>query len=273
MPLTAGGKLTIVASSDLGALGSRDGAAVTYDWVLPGMAPLLLPWLVILALLALKPNRCASAWLIWLPLGCVFGFTLSPPEFMPHFFLDVIAALAIGLAAIWLLSNYLRRQNRFLTFLCVLVALAGFSLLAAMAKQGLNLIEIDSLQIGITLAAGVLASAVALTLAGLICRSHFRPAALYLWLLVLLAGVWLIIAAPFFLLAVLSSGGSIPWSEFFIPILVVATVNFATLLPFVVLSSASPFFRERLKALLHVLPVTPPIISPAPESGLKTGTE
>jgi len=272
VPLTAGGKLTIVASSDLGALGSRDGAPVTYDWVLPGFAPLLLPWLAILALLALKPNRCASAWLIWLPLGCVFGFTLSPPEFMPsgsNFFLDVIAALAIGLAAIWLLSDYLRRQNRFLTFLCVLMALAGFSLLAAIGKQGVNLLEIDSLQIGITLAVGVLASAVALTLAGLICRSHYRPAALYLWLLVLLAGVWLIITAPVFLLAVLSSGGSIPWSEFFIPIVGVATVNFATLLPFVVLSSASPFFRERLKALLHVRPVTPPIISPPPEAGLK----
>jgi hypothetical protein len=61
VPLTAGGKLTIVASSDLGALGSKDGLPVAYDWALPGVAPLLLPWLVILGLLTLKPNRCASA--------------------------------------------------------------------------------------------------------------------------------------------------------------------------------------------------------------------
>ena len=79
MPLTAGGKLTIVASSDLGALGSKEGLPVTYNWVLPSVAPLLLPWLVILGLLALKPNRRAAAWLIWLPLGCVIAFTLAPP--------------------------------------------------------------------------------------------------------------------------------------------------------------------------------------------------
>ena len=128
MPLTAGGKLTIVASADLGALGAKDGSPVDYNWALPGIAPLLLPWLAILGLLALKPNRCAAAWLIWLPLGCVIAFTLPPP-ILPSgtdFFLDVIAALAVGLAAVWLLSNYLRRPHRLLTFLCVLLALAGF---------------------------------------------------------------------------------------------------------------------------------------------------
>jgi hypothetical protein len=43
----------------------------------------------------------------------------------------------------------------------------------------------------------------------------------------------------------------------------VATANFATLLPFLILSSASPFFRERLKALLNVKLETPPILSDA----------
>ena len=269
MPLTAGGKLSIIASSDLGALGAKNGSPVVYNWVLPGVAPLLLPWLVILGLLTLKPNRCAAAWLIWLPLGCVFAFTLSPPAFLPtgtNFFLDVIAALAIGLAAVWLLSNYLRQQHRLLTFLCVLPALAGFSVLAAAAKQGLNLLGIESLQVGIVLAVGILASAAALSLAGLICRSRYRPLGLYLWLFILLAGFWLVIAMPFFLIAMLSSGGNIPWSEFFIPVLAVATANFATLLPFLILSSASPFFRERLKALLNVKLETPPVLSDAGSS-------
>lgn len=273
MPLTAGGKLTIVASSDLGALGSRDGSPIAYNWVLPGVAPLLLPWLIILGLLTLKPNRCAGAWLIWLPLGCVFALTLSPPAIFPpgtNFFLDVIAALAIGLAAVWLLSNYLRRQHRFATFMCVLLALAGFSVLAAVARQGWNLMAIETLQVGIVLGVGVLASAVALSLAGLICRSRYRPLELYLWLLVLLVGVWLVMVMPFFLIALFSSSGNLPWSEFFFPVLAVATVNFATLLPFLILSSASPFFRERLKALLHVKPETPPVMAPLPDASLKT---
>jgi hypothetical protein len=262
-----------VASSDLGALGSKAGSPIAYNWVMPGIAPLLLPWLAILGLLALKPNRCAGAWLIWLPLGCVFLLTLAPPAILPSgtdFFLDAIAALAVGLAAVWLLSNYLRQQHRLLTFLCVLLALAGFSLFAAVAKQGLSLLEIESLQIGIVLAVGVLASTVALSLVGLINRSRFRPLGLYPWLLIFLLGIWLVIAAPFFLFAVISSGGNISWSDFFIPILAVATANFVTLLPFLILSSASPFFRERLKALLHVKPDAPPMIPPVPDTGLRT---
>ena len=56
-------------------------------------------------------------------------------------------------------------------------------------------------------------------------------------------------------MASITSGGQIPWSEFFIPILSVAAGNFLLLLPFLILSSANAFFRERLKALL---PVSPP---------------
>ena len=144
MPLTAGGKLSLVASADIGALGSKDGSPVIYDWVLPSIAPLLVPWLAILGLLALKPNRCAAAWLIWLPLGCLIGLTLALPPLVPsgtEFFLDVISALAAGLGAVWLLSNYLRRQHRFVTFLCVLFALAGFSALAFVSQQSLNLTQ------------------------------------------------------------------------------------------------------------------------------------
>jgi hypothetical protein len=37
-----------------------------------------------------------------------------------------------------------------------------------------------------------------------------------------------------------------------------------------ILSSASPFYRERLKALLHVKPETPPLIAPLPDASLKT---
>jgi hypothetical protein len=272
VPLTAAGKLTIVASSDLGGLGSKDGSPVAYEWVLPGVAPLLLPWLAILGLLTLKPNRCASAWLIWLPLGCVSVLTLAPPTFLPSgtdFFLDAIAALAIGLAAVWLMSNYLKQSHRLLTFLCVLFALAGFSALAAVAKQGLNLLSVESLQIGVVLGVGVLASALALSLTGLICRRRFRPLGIYAWLFLLLAGIWLLLAAPFFVIALVASSGVIPWSEFFIPVFAVATGNFAILLPYLILSSASPFFRERLKALLNVKPVAPPVIPPLPETGLK----
>jgi hypothetical protein len=272
VPLSAIGKLSIVASSDLGGLGSKEGSAVTYDWVLPSLAPQLLPWLVILGLLALKANRCAAAWWIWLPVGCVIAFTLATPDILPsgtNFFLDAIAALAAGLAAVWLLSNYLRRQHRFVTFLCLLLALAGFSALAFVSQQSAGF-TIETLQAGIVLAVAVLASAGALSLAGLICRGRYRAIGLYAWLLILLAAMWLVIAAPFFLFALIASGGRLPWGEFIVPVFTVAAFHFATLLPFLILSSASPFYRERLKALLHVKPETPPLLAPLPDASLKT---
>jgi len=274
VPLTAGGKLNIVASADLGALGTKAGTPMVYDWVVPGIAPLLLPWLVILVLLALKPNRNAAAWLIWLPLGCVYGFTLAPPVSLPagtNFFLDAIAALAVGLAAVWLLAYSLRQKHRLVTFFIVLFALAGFSGLAAVARQGLSLssLGIESMQTGILLGIAVLVSAVALSLSGWISRRRYRPLGLYLWLFLLLLAIWLMIALPFFLLALATNSVSLSWSELFFPVMAVAAGHFATLLPFLVLSSASPLFRERLKALLQVPPVPPPVMNSLPEAGLK----
>jgi hypothetical protein len=267
----------MVASSDLGGLGSREGPRVTYNWVLPSIAPMLLPWLAILGLLALKPNRCAGAWWIWLPLGCVMAFTLAPPDILPSgadFFLDVIAALAAGLAAVWLLANYLRRHHRFVTFLCLLSALAGFSLLGFVSRLDWSFTDFnftdETLPAVIVLAVGVLASSAALILGGLICRGRYRPLRLYGWLLLLLAGSWLVVTAPIFVLQSIGSNGGIDWGEFFVPVLVVAVCHFATLLPFLILSSASPFYRERLKALLHAKPEAPPVMAPVPEASLKT---
>jgi len=272
VPLTAGGKLSLVASADIGGLGSRDGSPVIYDWVLPGIAPLLLPWLAILGLLALKPNRCAAAWLIWLPLGCVIGLTLALPRILPDgadILADVISALAAGLGAVWLLSNYLRRQHRFVTFLCVLFAVAGFSVLTFASQQSLDLTG-ETLVAGIALAVGVLVTAVALGLCGLICRGRYRPFGLYVWLLLMLGVSWLVIVAPIYLCQMIATGGKIDWSEFLVPVLVAALFNYAALLPFLILSSASPFFRERLKALLHVKTEAPPVIAPVQDASLKT---
>ena len=131
MPLTASGQLAIVVSSDLGALGSKDGAPVVYNWVLPSYRRrCCCRGCAILGLLALKPNRRAAAWLIWLPLGCLFAFSLvravTSCRTEQIFSSDVVAALAAGLAAVWLLSNYLRRQLRLLTFLCVCARLGRF---------------------------------------------------------------------------------------------------------------------------------------------------
>jgi hypothetical protein len=297
VPSNITGKLAIVTSFDLGTMGAKDGPAVEYNWVWaapvlsgfrseandgsaadnngfpPGGLPWV-PWLVIFGLLALKPNRRPAAWLIWLPLGCATAFTLVLPSIPPSgsdFLQEAIVALAFGLAAVWLLSNYLRRSRRRLTFLCFLLALAGFSELSAMARQNFSLATDESSEISLLLALAVPASAVALSLAGRICRGRYRPAGLYLWLLVWLAATWLVIAAPFFLSAAAVSSNSVPWSDFFIPVLAVAAGNFAVLLSFLILSWANPFYRERLKTLLHIQSeALRPLSAPVMAANLKT---
>ena len=271
MPLSAAGKLSIVASADIGGLGAKEGSPVIYDWVLPGVASLLLPWLAILILLALKPNRCAAAWLIWLPVACLVWLTQAVPSMLPsgtEFFLDVMAALTAGLGAVWLLTDHLRRQHRFVTFMCILLGLAVFSALAFVTGPGWGLSS-ETFPAGIVLAVGVLANSVALSLAGLVCRKRYRPGRLYAWLLIFPVLVWMVIAVPFFLFALIASGGMVSWGEFFGPVFALVALNLATLLPFLILSSASPFFRERLKALLQVKAEAPAVIAPLPEAGLK----
>jgi hypothetical protein len=256
-----------VALSDLGGLGAKEGSPVAYEWLMPSVAPVLLPWLMILALLVMKPNRNAAAWWVWLPLGCVMAFIHSPPINLPssaNFFLDVFAALAFGLAAVWLLLFKLRQAHRFVTFLSVLLALAVFSALAFVVRMDWSGLSVELLPICIMLAIAGLATAAALSLAGWICRKRYSQIGVYLWTLVSILVIWLLIASPFILIALASSGGGLELNDMLLPVLSVALGNFATVLPFLILSSASPFYRERLKALLHVKPEAPPVLADAP---------
>ena len=257
--------MKIVASSDLGPLGSRDGPPVGYNWVADSLFSQMLPWLALLGLLALKPNRQGSAWSIWLPLGILVALTHVPWPFLPSgadFFLDIITALATGLAAVWLLSGSLRQGNRFLTFLCIFLVLALFSALAFMAGQGWNLLNAQSASAGLALALAVTVTAVGLVLAGLVCHGSYRPLWLCLLSYPLLAAVWLAMVAPFGLIAMTTANGSNEWSNILMLVLIATTINYVVLLPFLLLSSASPFFRERLNMLLHVNLEAPPLIVP-----------
>jgi hypothetical protein len=262
-----------VASADLGGLGSKDGPPVAYNWTVPSLMPLALPWLGVLLLLALNPNRSARAWWIWLPLGgvVVLANLVQPafdflPEELLDIFVQVVSALAFGLAAVWLLAPYLARSHRVLTFLCLAPALAGFSVLSVLAAQDWGAADVTTLIPALVLLAlSILVVSVAMALAGLVCRRRYRPAGLCLWLLVWLLGIGFVLTAPFFLFAMIASGGEVAWLEFFQGVLAFVFVNFAIALPFLILSSANSFYRERLKALLHLeRPVAPPVMAPAP---------
>ena len=274
MPFTLSGQLGIVAIADLGGLGATEGPRVPCDWAAPVSTPFVLPFLLVLGLMALKPNRNGAAWWMMLPAGCLLVVSMAPPDILPsgmNSLMDALVSFAFGLVAVWLLATYLRRPHRMLTFLFTLGALLASSLLVFALRQIAASLPAQEMMVAmIALGLGVGGTAVVLFITGLICRKRYRPVGVYFCLAVLLPVLWIMGALPFFLPDEIRSGGSIDWSQFFIPVLAVAAVHFAVMLPFLILSSAVPLYRERLKLLLNirepVLAATPPL----PNESIKT---
>ena len=71
------------------------------------------------------------------------------------------------------------------------------------------------------------------------------------------------IYGPFFLIGMIASGGNVPALALLGIVGVMAGIMFGVLLPFLVLSFANRFYRERLKALLHLgAAAPPPVLTP-----------
>ena len=262
-------------------MGATEGPPLAYHGPATNLLPRLLPWLAILALLAFKPNRGWSAWWIWVPLACLaIGWHWLQPESaggrssLPNDILDALfdvpRALAFGVAALWLLAPYLGRRRKFSTFLGMLVVLAGFSVFSCAVTAGMDqgavIPDIPIINNSFVVAAGLdegvaqrvllallaLAISVAIGLSGVGCRGRYRPFRFCLWLAGALLVAVCVIGLLLYVFGMITSGGRISWSLFFVSVFLVAAVNYATLLPFLLLSWASPLFRERLKTLLHV---------------------
>ena len=248
----------MVAYADLGGLGNKQGPPISCDWVTPSLIPEFLPWLLILALLLLKPNRCASAWWIFAPLVCLALATNVPllvsRRVLPgqiERFAEWLLTLGFGMAAVWLLSSYLAWRNRLLTF----VAIAALSAAACVLSQrgaGVEFIFFPGMF--------VLGLTVALTLAGFACRRRYGWLRVTLWAL---AAVWLYWAV--LVGSIVFRRGDCPLQTFLSIVGAEAGLTFAALLPFLVLSFLNPFYRERLKGLLHLGErEAPPVTDSAP---------
>ena len=258
-----------MAYADLGGLGLKQGAPVSYNWVTPSVLPQVLPWLAILALLMLKPNRCASAWWVWVPLIFAGGMASAPDallDFLPSSVLgplaELIGGLGFGVAAVWLLAGYLGWKQRMLGFMGILLAQGVFSLLALVFRQSSEGLGPETFGVGIALAIAALIISVAMTLAGLLCRGRYGWARLSLWLVATLVVVWLLAIGPFFLVARYASHGDFPLMATIAFVLMASGITFGVLLPFLVLSFANSFYRERLRGLLHLGGAAPPVITP-----------
>ena len=247
---------------------------------MPNIAPLLLPWLAVLVLLALPSNRNARAWWIWAPLvGVVLvGAGLEAAVGAADndelsFSVQAACAGAFGLAAVWLLGAGLARRCRAVSIVLMALAFAAVSLLAFVVspvweqlwdlRRYAPLILLYMLLFWTT---GGLAFAGGLNLTGWMCRKRFScPRVLFrlpFWLWVM----WLVAGALLGCVMKLCFHDDFEWGGMLMGTLVLALISFGIILPFLILSFANSFNRQRLKDLLRLptADASPPVQTPSP---------
>ena len=258
--------MKVAAYADVGGLGTKQGPQVAVVWTVPSLLPLVLPWLVLLTLLALPSNRDARAWWIWAPLICVtllgagLGQALGvADEDGLGFSLQAAVAAAFGLAAVWLLGAALARRCRAVSIGLMALAFAAISLLtlavSPVSEQVWDLARWASEALWYLLLFAIVTGLVfagALNLTGRTCRQQFSRLRLALLFLLWLWVMWIAAAATLACVVRLASGDSQEWYELAKATVVFSLVSFAVLLPFLILSFSSSFYRERLKVLLRL---------------------
>ncbi|HEY5911429.1 MAG TPA: hypothetical protein VJA21_12585 [Verrucomicrobiae bacterium] len=259
-------------------MGAPEGARVAVNWVPPSILPHLVPWLALLALLALKPNRAAAAWWIWLPvlfstLGLEYLLRASA-SFIPsqglEMLIEGLKALSFGLAAVWLLSGYLAWKHRFLTFLAVLGISLGFGEATYLLSQVVSGGGLEAMLGAVMIAFCTLIISTGLALAGLICRKRYGASRVLAWCVVMVVAMTTLAVTPFFVFAVVANPGQTPIKEFFQSLGLLAGINAGALAVYLLFSFACRFYRDRLKGLLHLgAPELPPMIAPPPEPVLE----
>jgi len=253
-----------VATADLGGLGANEGPPVFLMW--SGMRshfsaaffPRVVPWLVILGLFLLKPNRCRQSWWVWLPLFSLAGLGLGivkcawpPDEESREIVQSMLMSLGFGWAGMLLLAPLAPWPHKLGRFGCLLLGLGPFALLGLAFGhhygQGM-FSEITDVVCAVLLQFLVFALAAALSLAGWSVRRRFATPGFLGWVLLWLILVWLTLTIPCVALSALGRGEALAG---FLAIAGLASlVSFVVTLPFLALSAANPLYRERLRQLV-----------------------
>jgi hypothetical protein len=241
----------------LGALGAEAGPAIPFYWSPPSALPRFLPAIALLLLLLPKRNRSAQALWVAMPLGVILGLLAllwAVPGIQSDGAAEVFAILSaapFGLAAAWLLAPYLNSRGPFLTFLGVLASMVSFiSFAYAIGCSGEDVQAPWQLWIPVEGLALVLS--LALNLAGWSCRGRFGRNRLLLRVILWLMAGWLVFFA---IMAVIESPG--PVLEMLAAFAIICAISLGLLLPFLLLSFANAFYRERLKELLRLTESAP----------------
>jgi hypothetical protein len=252
----------------LGGLGAKEGPPVLYTWralplgdsaVLSGVFSWhVLPWLTILGLCLLKPNRRWQAWLVWLPLLAVAGLVLffdeglSISDSSTREMVRLLAmALGFGWAATLLLAPWAPWPPKLGRWGSLLLILGVFALpgLAFGRNWGEGMFdEIMQLVCAVVLQFVVFALATAASFAGWSVRRRFTIPGFLGWLFLWLIVVWLILAIPCVILTSFGRG------EVVTAVLIIAGCcsvgSLVVSLPFLALGTLNLTLRQRLQQVV-----------------------
>ena len=254
-------------SQDIGELGPETGASVDYPWPIYRHFASLFPLLIVLALMLLKSNRTPKAWLIFVPIAIGVVIFYLPVAAMALLSVSTGSPFGgvswlLGLASLWLIADRLAGMKGPWAFLLAVFVLIAFALVEAVLRGE----EMSMLAFMVVPAVTPL---LALMWAASWCRRRFsgpRYVGMLACACAAVVSIGIVASTVFFLVWMGAFRTSILLS-FIIGVPVMTAVGavavFVLLLPFVVLSLKSRFYRQRFVAALRLPVASAPPAVPA----------
>jgi len=217
-------------------------------------------------MVTVRANRNPRAWLILIPLLAVNLLWTLLKKIMPFpssamsMFDQLFVSLTMGISIVLLFGHRIGNRNRFVTFLLAMVLMAGIGIAGAISYSGLAFSP-EVLGAAVVFAVLTLAMLLAFVFAGCCCRKRYSGLRFMLWLAIWTVGACTVIVLGYLgiMMIVFSIMGSdIPGG--LISALLVALASslglggslYVIILPFMILTLRSCFFRERFYACLRL---------------------
>ena len=229
-------------------------------------------WLAtFVALIGIKSNRKAPAWLIFVPVLAVYlVWTIAKKTFVTNpslvQILDVIFdGLIFGQAIMWLLAGKLSGQSRFANCIMSLVVMAAVGMGAVVSSLGVR-ISMEQITTGIALVIMFLAMVSGQGIAGFICRRKYSIVKFSL-----LAALWEILIITSLMavygvvaLIIMLSTGDMQAGVILFGIMtssvVLGAIVYVISLPFLILVQKNQFWRQSFLNWTRVAQPQPVVI-------------
>lgn len=281
--------MKFVATQDIGDLGPKESAPVTYTWSFVENLSGFAVWVfLLLAFILIKENRNGRALAILIPLVAVnlFWIAIKKLTGMPSLSIAIFDVLfnsfTVGLAIVWLISHRFAGSNRFAVLVLSLIIMMLTFAVAIVGFKGIDFDE-EVLQMSILFGASAVAVMLSLVMAGLNCSRRYGAVKFMLWL-----GLWCVVLGSvamvaFFIAAVIfaaAQGGHIDIASQLLQVavmgLVLGGILYVLVLPYMILVLNNDMFRQRFYGcfrLREMLPDKPAVEAEAVSSDDREETD